>query len=252
MKGSFFNAFPWNDLPKPLKDGNDPDTFVYSVKEGDTLETIAEKTMGDPAMAADLASYNGLASPRDVPPGEKIIVPYPILGVSSQILVKEKGEKEFSSPRPFDTEMRKGDQYKLRFEPNINGYCYVFREGPKATTMLFPYPPEKKRRRGRRTEKSAVRDAKVRAHEPVIIPQGKTGFKFDPKNVGERIYVFISLREIPELDDLKKRKKIQVQDIQDVMHRVKIGEIYAEEAPYKLLRISDPSEILGFSLNLKG
>jgi len=39
--------------------------------------------------------------------------------------------------------------------------------------------------------------------------------------------------------------------VEDVMHRVKEGEIL-NETPFHLLRISDPSEILGFSQNIDG
>jgi hypothetical protein len=257
MQGSLFKSFPWDELPKPLKDGSDPDTFMYTVKKGETLEDVAEKTMGDPALATGLASYNGLSSPKNVPEGEKLVIPFPIIGVSSQILVKGKGSKEFSGPKPFDTELSKGDEYRLRFETNVNGYLYVFRQGPKQTTMLFPAPPVKPKRRakpkrGRAAPTPPPRAEKVTAHEPVLLPSAKSGYKYDPKRVGDRLYVFLSLRKIPELEDLKEKKKIAVEDIQDVMHRIKIGDIYSDEAPYMLLRIADPTEILGFSLTLKG
>jgi LysM repeat protein len=250
LKGDYFKSFPWDELPKPLKNGNDPDTMVYTAKEGETLEEIAEKTMGNRALASGLASFNDLSSPLSVPAGEKLVIPYPIIGVSSQMLVKEKGEKEFSSPKPFDTELKRGDQYKLRFEPNVDGYCYIFREGPKGTVMLYPSkPPRTKKKRG---QPSITPSAKVTAFEPIIIPAGRNGFRFNPKRAGDRIYIFLSLRTIPELEDLREKKKISVQDIQDVMHRVKIGEIFTDEPPYTLLRVADPSEILGRSLNLSG
>jgi LysM repeat protein len=251
LHGSQFKSFPWDELPKPLKDGNDPDTFVYTVKKGETLKDVAEKNMGDPSLAAGLASYNGLSSP-DVSEGEKIVIPDPIIGVVARILVKRKGAKEFSGPKPFNTEMSKGDEYRLSFETNVNGYLYIFRKGPKETTMLFPARPARKPgRRGRRSP-SPPRVAKVTAHEPVLIPTGKTGFKFDSKRAGDQIFVFLSLRRIPELEDLKEKKKIAKEEIQDVMHRIKIGDIYSDDPPYTLLRIEDPTEILGFSLTLKG
>ena len=250
LKGDYFKSFPWDELPKPLKDGNDPDTMVYTVKEGETVEEVAEKTMGDRGLASGLASFNDLSSPLNVPAGEKLVIPYPIIGVSSQLLVKEKGEKEFSDPKPFDTELKKGDQYKLRFEPNVNGFCYIFSKGPKQTVMLYPPKPSKARKK--RGQPSISPSAKVDAHEPIIIPAGKNGFRFDPKRAGDLVYVFLSLRKIPELEDLREKKKISVQDIQDVMHRVKMGEIFTEDPPYTILRIADPSEILGRSLNLSG
>jgi len=251
LQGDYFKAFPWTELAKPLKDGNDPDTFVYTVKESETLETVAEKNMGDPALASGLASYNELTSPTDVPVGEKIVIPYPIIGVSSQIMVMEKGGKDFGPPQPFDTELKSGDRYKLRFEPNVNGYCYIFRESAKKTTMLFPAKPTKGKKR-KSSAPVATASGKVTAHEPVVIPPGKAGIRYNPKRVGDRIYVFLSLRKIPELEDLKEKKKISVEDIQDVMHRIKIGDIFSDEPPYTLLRIADPSEIMGVSLNLNG
>jgi hypothetical protein len=256
MQGSYFKSFPWDALPKPLKDGNDPDTFMYTVKEGETLETVAEKNMGNPDLAAGLARYNGLSSAGDVHPGDIIVIPNPIFVVKSQIMVKKKGEKEFSGPEPFDTDLKKGDEYKLRFEPNIDGYLYVFLEQPKKTTMLFPPPPPKTRstRRGRRrrTPPPEPKSAKVSAFKPVLIPVGKKGFKFDPRRAGDRVHVFLCIRKIPALEDLRDRKKIDVRDIQDVSQTIKIGDIYSDEPPYTLLRIEGPKEILGFPLNLKG
>lgn len=257
LKGAYFKSFPWSELPKPLKDGNDPDTFTFTAKEGDTVESIAEKNMGNPALASGLATYNALSSPTSVPVNEKIVIPYPIIGMSSQLMVKEKGEKDFTRTEPFSTELKKGDQYKFRFEPNINGYCYIFREGAKGVELLYPAKvtkPDLKDKKGKkRVAEPLMRDTgKVMAYEPIIIPVGKAGFSFDPKSAGDRIYVFLAMRRIPELEDLKEKKKIAVEDIQDVMHRVKIGDIYSEEAPYHLLRVADPSEILGFSLNIKG
>ncbi len=251
LKGAYFESFPWDELPKPRKDGNDLNTFVYVAESGDTMEIIAEKTMGDPALSSGLASYNELASPLDVPVGEKIVVPYPIVGVKSQLLVKEKGAKEWSEPRPFDTALTKGDRYKLRFVTNVNGYLYVFRENPKTTTMLFPQPPppKSKRRKPQRPLAPDPESARVTAREPVIIPPDDDGFLFDLKSAGDRIHVFLSLRKIPDFEDLKIKGKIPIEDVRDVMHRVRVEEIYTED-PLTLIRLSDPKEILGFSLNL--
>src|SRR5208283_71163 len=58
MKGEYFKAFPWDALDKPRKDGIDPDTTTYTFEKGDTLDSVAEKTMGDPRLASDLAKYN--------------------------------------------------------------------------------------------------------------------------------------------------------------------------------------------------
>jgi hypothetical protein len=261
MKSDYFKSFPWDALPKPRKDGNDPDTTLYPVKDGDTLDKIAEREMGNPALAGGLAAYNELTPPR-VAPGDKIVIPNPIIGMSSQLLVKSKGDKEFGPPKPFDTELKKGDEYKLRFEPDVNGYAYVFREGPKGTEMLYPAQEKRTEKKtekkgGKKTKKtqepviSPSGSSKVNANEAIEIPPGKKGFAYDQKRGGDRVFVFLSLREIPELEDLKVKQKIRVEDLDDVMIRVKQGEIFSQR-PYNLLRIMAPTEILGFTLNISG
>ncbi len=92
---------------------------------------------------------------------------------------------------------------------------------------------------------------KVTAHDAIEIPIGKKGFVFDSKKAGDMLYVFLCLKKVPELEDLKEKKTVRPEDVEDVMHRVKEGEIYTEGAS-RLLRITDPSEILGFSLNIDG
>jgi len=74
---------------------------------------------------------------------------------------------------------------------------------------------------------------------------------YDEKEKGDRVFVFLSLREIPDLENLKEKPKLKVDDVETVMHRVKEGDIYSE-GPYRLLRINDVAEILGFALNLNG
>jgi hypothetical protein len=261
MKGDYFKSYPWDALPKPRKDGNDPDTSLYTVKDGDTLEKIAEKEMGNAALAGGLTAYNELTPPR-VSAGDKVVIPNPIIGMSSQIMVKSKGDKEFGPPKPFDTEIKRGDEYKLRFEPDVTGYAYVFREGPKGTEMLYPAqekkiekkPEKKPGKKNKRTLEPVISQAassRVNAYEAIEIPTGKKGFAYDQKRAGNRVFVFLSLREIPELEDLKIKQKVRVEELDDVMNRVKQGEIFTQR-PYNLLRIMSPTEVLGFTLNLDG
>lgn len=251
LKGEYFDSFPWKELPKPLKDGTDPQVWTYTFKEGDTLETVAEKQMGDPALAAGLAEFNDISATLEVPVGDKILVPYPIVGISSKIIARKKGERSFGEPLPFDTLLDKGDRYKLRFEPNVNGYLYVLKEDTKDISMLYPAKARASRTRRPRTEPLMRDTGKVTAHEPVLIPLGKEGVKYDPRRAGDKIHVFFSLRPIAALEELKEKKKITPPDIEDVMNFVKEEKIYTEP-PYRLLRISDPDEILGFSLTLSG
>jgi hypothetical protein len=250
MKTKYFEAFPWDDLPKARKDGNDPDTFTYTVKDDDSLDKIAESMMGNAGLAKGLASYNELPSAQKVAAGEKLVIPNPIIGVSSQIKVKSKGEKVFGVPQPFSTEFKKSDEYKLLFESNVHGYLYVFRRGVKGVQLL--YPSVAKRSKRNKSPEPLMRDTgKVKAHDPVELPIGNKGFAYDPKNRGDRIFVFLSLRENPDLESLKDKKTIKEEDLETIMHGVKAGEILAEP-PYHLLRITDPKELLGFALNISG
>jgi len=250
MKGAYFKSYPWGELPKPRKDGNDPDTITYTVKDGDTLESIAGNLMGDPALASELASFNDLSSSASLKAGDKIVVPNPIVGVSSEIMVKSKGEKDFGPPKTFGEAFKKGDEYKLRFESNVNGYLYVLRKGTKGLEYLYP-AAVKTTKRTKSTQPLMRDTGRVHPHEAVEIPIGKKGFTYDAKKVGDMLFVFLSLRKIPELEDLKEKKSLRVEDVEDVMHRVKEGEVL-NSPPYHVLRIGDPSEILGFSVNIDG
>jgi LysM repeat protein len=263
MKGDYFKSFPWAALPKPHKDGNDQDTTLYTVKEGDTLEKISENLMGNSTagFVRDLAKYNDLPADQRLAAGDKIVIPNPIIGVSSQMLVKGKKDKEFVEAKAFDVELGPGDRYKMRFESNVDGYLYVLRQDPKGTEFLYPAPVKVAPKRGKKpksVEPPPLETAKVEVHQPIDIPKNPQGFKYDAKKKGDRIFVFLSLRKIPDLEDLRERspkdKKKVKQDavVEDVMLRVKQGEIFDKQLPYHLLRISDPNEVLGFTLNING
>ncbi len=261
MKSDYFKSYPWPELPKPHKDGNDPDTTMYTVKEGDTLGKIAENVMGDASLDAGLADYNGLLPSDKIATGDKIVIPNPIVGMSCQMLVKGKKEKDFVPAKAFDVELNPGDQYKMRFESNVNGYAYILRQDPKGTGFLYPAPvtvPPKKGKKGKKIVEAALPSdtSKVEAHQPIEIPRGPKGFSYDAKRKGDRIIVFLSLRKIPDLEDLKDRslkdkKKIRQDDVEDVMLRVKQGEVLSQP-PYYILRITDPNEVLGFKLDING
>lgn len=250
LKGDHFNSFPWSSLQTPKKDGNDPDTITVTVKDNDTLESISESMMGSAGMSPGLAAFNKLSSSATLSPGDKVTIPNPIIGASSKISVKSKGSKEFGDPQNFGVTFKKGDEYKLRFESNVNGFMYVFRKSAKGVNILFPAALKKSKRN--QNPEPLMRDSgKVIAHDPVTIPLGKNGFSYDPKNAGDMLYVFLSMRKINELEELKTKSPIRVEDLEDVMRRVKEGEI-KNEPPIHVLRIADPNEILGFTLNIDG
>jgi hypothetical protein len=251
MKKGYFDHFPWDGLAKARKDGNDPDTTLYTMKDGDTLESVATNTMGDPALAGGLERYNELSSPTGVKSGDKLVIPYPIIGMSSTIMIKAKGEPDFGNAKTFPVELKKGDQYQLKFEPNASGYAYVFRKGAKGVTLLYP-APAKKGKGKKKDLKPLLRDtSKVTAHTPIIIPLGKTGFVADPKKAGDMLYVFLSLRKIEPLESLVEKTTIGPADLDGVMRSVKEGGVF-NEPPVHLIRAVEPNEILGFTLNLDG
>lgn len=247
IKGDYFKEFPWDELPKPRKDGSDPDATWYSFEKDDTLESVAEKEMGDPGQAAKLAKFNDLSGTEKVASGEKIVIPNPFIGVESQIQVKAKKAKTFGEPQPFETEMKKGEHYRMVFKTNVDGYLYVFRQSLKTgVTMLFPARAKKGRRNRNEETPPTVR---VKAFDPVYIPIGDKGFVADPKRKGEPVMVFLSLRTIPALEALKEEKKISVESLKDVMHSVNEAAIITDGNVH-LMRANELKAILGFSLNL--
>jgi hypothetical protein len=246
QKSEYFKAFPWGPLGKARKDGNDPDTTMYQVQADDTLQSVAEKQMGDAGQADKLGEYNDLSPSAKLAPGDKIVVPNPFIGVESQIQVK--GKKTFGEPQPFDTTLKKGDRYRMVFKTNVDGYLYVFRENVKTgVTMLYP-AKAKKGRRNKNEEPTRLDTGKVKAFDTVYIPIGDKGFAADPKRKGENVMVFLSLRNIPDLEDMKEAKKISIKSLQDVMHGVEDAKILAD-GNLHLMRVSEPKKILGFSLN---
>jgi len=250
MKSQHFKSFPWEELSAPQKDGTDPDTWTYPFKTGDTMESVAEKQMGNPDLADRLAAFNELTSPSRVAPGDKIVIPHPIIGVSAQISVKRKGSREFDPPKSFPPDFKKGDQYKLRFETNVNGYLYVFRKGMKE--VVFLYPSRARTSTRTKDQRPQMRETgKVKAYDPIEIPKAEKGFDYDQRKAGESLVVFLSLKEIPDLEDLKEKPKISAPELDEVMRRVKEGSI-RDFPPYYLLRISDPAHFLGITINIDG
>ncbi|MDB5698611.1 MAG: hypothetical protein JWN69_1415 [Alphaproteobacteria bacterium] len=51
------------------------ESYGYTVKEGETMSTLAQRFLGDPMKSFALARYNGLASPMAVQPGQVIQIP---------------------------------------------------------------------------------------------------------------------------------------------------------------------------------
>ncbi|MEW6351592.1 MAG: hypothetical protein AB1646_21280 [Thermodesulfobacteriota bacterium] len=255
LKGEHFGAFPWSGV-KLRKDGTDPDTTSYTFAHDDTFDKVAEKMMGDSTLGPDLAKFNETEDPNSIKEGDKIVIPDPIIGVKSQLVVKGPRDKEFGDPEPFDHTFSKGDHYKFRFEPNVNGYLYVFRSGLKGTVMLFPprspaaASPPARTKRGQRPTPPAEQTSepvKVQAHKEVLIPTGK-GVPFDSTRTGDRIHVFFSMRPISALETLRASKKLQESDL-EMKDDISEGKMVVSP-PVRVVRVKKPEEIIGFVLNL--
>ncbi len=94
---------------------------------------------------------------------------------------------------------------------------------------------------------------KIAAAEQLLVPTSPKGFSYDPKKTGDRVAVFFSLRAIPGLEDLKEKAKITEGDIEDVMRRVNQSDIKSDDAKgIRVIRVSDPNDVLGFYLSISG
>jgi hypothetical protein len=254
VKSDYFKAFPWSELGKPSKDGNEPNTKMYTWRDDDTFAKVAEAEMGNPAWGNDLAKYNDIADPSKVIAGDKIVIPNPIVGLEYRMVIKRLKEKAFGAPEPVDTPLKKGDEYKFSFLSNVNGYLYVFKQSPKEVELLYP-AQVKKGHRNRRPERLQRDDGKITADVSLVIPSTPKGLSFDPKRSGDRVWVYLSLKPIQGLEELKDKAKISEAEVDEVMRDVKAGDIVSSDTAtgVKVIRMPDPSkDILGFTLNISG
>ena len=51
------------------------ESYSYTLREGETLSTVAQRALGNPMMFYALARYNNIAVPSSVQPGQTILVP---------------------------------------------------------------------------------------------------------------------------------------------------------------------------------
>lgn len=51
------------------------ESYGYTVREGETMSTLAQRFLGDPMKSYALARYNGLTSPAAVKPGDVLQIP---------------------------------------------------------------------------------------------------------------------------------------------------------------------------------
>jgi hypothetical protein len=123
--------------------------------------------------------------------------------------------------------------------------------------MVYPYEEKTgstRRRRPRSDQAGTVKrkSSKVKAHEPFELPEDEELLiEYKSTMAGDRLFVFLSIRPIPSLEELKDSRAIEEHDLQYVMDRVRQEKIF-EEPPVKLLRVESPVEILGYALNIKG
>lgn len=87
-----------NDQQAPGDEASQPNgtnTGTKEIKQGDTLPAVANKSLGDPNLAKDLAKLNGLDSLRDLASGLKLAIPFSLAGLLAALLalLKKYGQK---------------------------------------------------------------------------------------------------------------------------------------------------------------
>lgn len=70
----WYDMMGYDRRRKPKKSAYRRDEGEYTVKEGDTPESIAAEFLDDPAAWTLITSYNGIG-PEDIVPGRKIYFP---------------------------------------------------------------------------------------------------------------------------------------------------------------------------------
>lgn len=157
----------------------------YTVRDGETLFTIADKLLGDPYQARLLQQLNKIEDPLRPPTGRAIQVPVPALGIL------------YTIQKPTDCDLlevtdrhtfRPGDRFRLRVTTNLDGYLYVFN----------------RRRNGEMVRlNTEARGQKVRAFADYSLPKADTKdewFRLDAEPGNEEIIVLVSPKPLTELD----------------------------------------------------
>lgn len=172
------------DFYRPYREGAGQKTVAYKVQPGETLFDIAEKLMGDPYRAADLAKRNGIKDPLHLEAGSVIQVPAPRLAIRYSIhkLTKGRDVTVVDKGEPLEA----GDRFQMWLATNIDGYLYIFnRTADDDIRRVFPA--------GDRTS------AHVRRFSEYLVPRDGW-FRLDADHGDEELWVLVSPEKLTDLD----------------------------------------------------
>jgi hypothetical protein len=160
-------------------------TMEYEVQSGETLFQIAERFLGSPYRAEELAKANGISDPLRLKEGTRIKVPMPRAALRYGIQrIDANGEYFEQSP---ESPMPAGDRFLIRVATNVSGYLYAFnRSRDGSVKRIFP---------------SGRRQARVRAFSDYVLPAANY-FRLDRARGDEEIWLVLAALPVSDLEAL--------------------------------------------------
>ena len=162
-----------------------------SANSADTVDKLMNQHPGVQAKANDLAKARGMfyeppAPPRPRP-GQGQLPPFIGLRYKILLLGPDGYTREVPETFPFVS----GQRFRLVFQPNINGFLYIFHKGSNSKGMrLFPDPRINEGRN------------RVNKFEEVMVP-AQGWFRFDNQTGMEDLYVFVTPRPLDAFNNLQ-------------------------------------------------
>lgn len=177
---------PIEDFYRPLV--TNPDTgdgayriLSYQPKAEDTLFHIARRFLGDPYQAQLIARMNGIEDPFRLDRSKKLRIPLPAFGLLYDI--ETNRECELAIPGP-DGKYRSGDRFRLRVSTNIDGYVYVFNQGPDGSFRRLDVDPG---------------GLRVRRFGEYVVPSD-AWFRFDSEREADALIILVSAEPLSDAD----------------------------------------------------
>jgi eukaryotic-like serine/threonine-protein kinase len=154
-------------------------------------EPVAPPTIASEAFYRPIHDLRRPASPGGAPTPQAPATASPT-GLHYKVL-QRRPNGSWTSVDPATTEFRSGDQVRLAFESNVEGYLYVVQQGSSGHwTVLFPSPDLN----GGRNQ--------VRAFQEFVFPEPEDPFEFDTTPGRERIFVFLSREPVDAVPGLNR------------------------------------------------
>lgn len=165
--------------------GSSGAVFEYEVKSGETLFQIAERFLGSPYKAEELAKANGIADPLRVKEGTRVKVPLQ-KGAVRYTVLKLDAEGNYRE-HDLQTSLEDSERFQIRVTTNVSGYLYAFnRSKDGAVRRIYP---------------AAGRKAWVRAFADYMLPAANY-FKLDRARGDEEIWLVLAPQPDRSLEEI--------------------------------------------------